>query len=70
MTEGDAVLVHWATPHAAVRNLGPDVRYMCIFRVKREDHVAGRPENLCNELAQWAGVRAAINGGSGGIPKL
>ncbi len=62
MAEGDAVLVHWATPHAAVRNLGPDVRYMCIFRVRRKDHVPGMQENLCDELAQWDGVRAAISG--------
>eukprot|EP01044_Picomonas_judraskeda_P010189 COSAG03_NODE_1295_length_4383_cov_202.981092_4_plen_49_part_00 len=38
---------------------------MCIFRVRREDHVAGMEVNLCDELAQWAGVRAAIGGGSG-----
>eukprot|EP01046_Picozoa_sp_COSAG06_P018699 COSAG06_NODE_1309_length_9914_cov_2.941722_9_plen_340_part_00 len=66
MAAGDAVLVHWATLHAAVRNLGPDVRYMCIFRVSREDHVSGREESLCDELAGWDGVRAALDAGVGG----
>ena len=64
MAEGDAVLCHWATPHAAVRNLGPDVRYMCIFRVSRSDHTPGLDANLCDELAQWDGVRAALAGES------
>ena len=60
MDEGDAVIVHWATPHAAVRNLGADTRYMAIFRCSRQGHQFGLAENLCDVLAEWDGVRAAV----------
>jgi ectoine hydroxylase-related dioxygenase (phytanoyl-CoA dioxygenase family) len=60
LDEGDAVLVHWATPHAAVRNLSPDVRYMVYFRIHHVAHEPGQPLTLCNLWRHWDGVATAM----------
>ena len=59
LDEGDAVIVHWATPHAAVRNLSADTRYMVYFRVSAEAHVPGEAATLCDVWRHWHGVRGA-----------
>ena len=56
LEEGDAVIVHWATPHAAVRNLGADVRYMVYMRITHAEHVPGSEDTLCEIFTHYEGI--------------
>ena len=66
MKAGDAVIVHYCTPHGYVSNLGPDTRYMIFFRVQREGHAAvgglGTGEALCDIFLEWPGLVKTAQG--------
>ena len=66
MKAGDAVIVHYCTPHGYVSNLSPDTRYMIFFRVQREGHAAvgglGTGEALCDIFLEWPGLVQTAQG--------
>ena len=64
LAPGDAVIVHFATPHSASRVDGPDPRHMIYFRVMSPD----RPEDqrrsyspaLTDIWKEWKGMRRTV----------
>ena len=66
MKAGDAVIVHYCTPHGYVSNLSPDTRYMIFFRVQRQGHAAvgglGTGEALCDIFLEWPGLVQTAQG--------
>lgn len=57
---GDAVIVHYATPHAASRVLGVEPRFMVYFRTiaesRPEDNLSVYPDALCDNWLEWKGM--------------
>ena len=56
---GDAVIVHWATPHGGSRVLGADPRLMVYFRILVERPQAFRkvyPDAMCDNWLEWLGM--------------
>lgn len=62
MEPGDAVLVHFCTPHGNVPNLSPDTRYQIYFRVNHKDHHlrggAGDGQILVDNWCEWPALKA------------
>ncbi|MBS03857.1 MAG: hypothetical protein CMQ24_14270 [Gammaproteobacteria bacterium] len=57
---GDAIIVHWATPHSSTRVMGPDPRLMVYFRTRPERPEAFKrayPDAICNNWLEWPGMR-------------
>ena len=60
MKPGDAVIVHWATPHSSSQVLGTDPRLMVYFRTvaqsRPEEFLTVYPEAQCNNWLEWRGM--------------
>lgn len=58
---GDAILVHYATPHSASRVMTSDPRLMVYFRatssVRKEENLRVYPAALCDNWLEWPGIR-------------
>lgn len=61
---GDAVIVHWATPHSRTRLFGSDPRMMAYFRTTRyprpEAFKRSYPDAMCNNWLEWPGMREVL----------
>ncbi|MDA0790540.1 MAG: phytanoyl-CoA dioxygenase family protein [Proteobacteria bacterium] len=59
LAPGDAVIVHFNTPHSATRVDGPDPRLMVYFRTSPKRRPPGRAyaEGLCDIWKEWWGMR-------------
>ena len=61
VSPGDAVLVHYCTPHGNVPNLSCDTRCQIYFRVNHKEHAkhggAGDGTILADNWFEWPGVR-------------
>jgi hypothetical protein len=64
VSPGDAVIVHFATPHSATRVVGPDPRFMVYFRTspkrRPEQFRSVYPDALCDIWLEWRGMRKYI----------
>jgi hypothetical protein len=57
---GDALIVHFATPHSVTRVQGPDPRFMVYFRAsapRKEAHLQVYPDALCDIWLEWRGMQ-------------
>ena len=57
---GDAVIVHYATPHSVTRVQSPDPRFMVYFRVsapRKKENLQVYPDALCNIWLEWRGMQ-------------
>ena len=62
---GDAVIMHWATPHSSTRVMGPDPRMMVYFRTRPERPEAFKrsyPDAICNNWHEWPGMAEVLGG--------
>ena len=60
---GDAVIVHWATPHSSTRVMGPDPRLMVYFRTRPErpeEFKRSYPDAICNNWLEWPGMTRVL----------
>lgn len=60
---GDAVIVHWATPHSNTRVMGADPRLMVYFRTRPERPDAFKrsyPDAICDNWHEWPGMAEAV----------
>lgn len=64
MAAGDAVIVHFNTPHSATRVEGPDPRLMVYFRTVPKRRAPGRAyaDGLCDIWKEWRGMRGYVRG--------
>jgi hypothetical protein len=62
---GDAVIVHFSTPHGATAVTTSDPRFMLYFRCTSSARPGANlrhyPEALCDVLLEWQGVKAVVN---------
>ena len=60
LAPGDAVIVHYATPHGATLVSGPDPRFMLYFRTtpksRAEKNRSIYPDALCDTWLEWKGM--------------
>ncbi len=58
---GDAIIVHYATPHSSTRVLGAEPRLMVYFRTvaesRPEEFLSVYPDALCDNWLEWKGMR-------------
>ena len=54
---GDIVIAHYLLPHSNGPHLGPDIRYMCFFRMKRVDHDTVGDRCMTDAWCEWDGMR-------------
>lgn len=58
---GDAIIVHYATPHSSSRVLAADPRMMVYFRTvaesRPEEFLSVYPDVLCDNWLEWEGMR-------------
>ena len=61
---GDAIIVHYATPHSASRVLGADPRLMVYFRTvaesRPEEFLSVYPAALCDNWLEWRGMQDEV----------
>ncbi len=66
---GDAVIVHWATPHSASRVLTSDPRMMVYFRItstlRPEANRRVYPAAMTDIWLEWPGLEPLISAGAG-----
>ena len=62
---GDAVLVHWATPHSSSRVESDEPRLMVYFRtisgLRPESFLSVYPDAICDNWLEWPGMSDVVD---------
>ena len=57
---GDVVLAHYLLVHGVASHIGPDIRYMCFFRIHHRDHKANGDACMTDAWRDWEGLREVV----------